>query len=175
MTSSTRQRVLRVGLRGAAIALIVGALIPGPRVPISQQWPLFSELREVAAIIFGLIGVWMALLHPKAFEQVLKFGRRADPRFARLLRPFWYAAAIVACVVTYGLVRAWMGAFLDVLWPYHSWFRAASLALLSGLVLLQLWALLLAVSPVDELRDELYDAAEAREQVDQLRRLRRQG
>lgn len=176
MTNATRHRLIRASIWTVSIVVIFGAAVAGPKVTISQQWPLFDELREVAAIIFGLIGVWMALVYPKAFAQAFKPGAETDhPGFKRLIRPFWWTAGIVAFVMVYGVVRAGLNAFIGILWPYHPWFRAASFILLCALVLVQLWVLLLAASPIDDLQDELQDAAAARDQLDQLRRLRKRG
>lgn len=35
------------------------------KVPFSHQWPLYEALRTTAAIIFAVIGAWMAIIYPE--------------------------------------------------------------------------------------------------------------
>lgn len=40
----------------------------GQKIPFVQQWPLYEALRNTAAIIFAVIGAWLAIIYPERLK-----------------------------------------------------------------------------------------------------------
>lgn len=52
-----------IGWTLAVAAVLAGAWF-GRKVPFAEQWPMYEGLRTTAAIIFGVIGAWLAIIYP---------------------------------------------------------------------------------------------------------------
>lgn len=73
MTSSRDNRPVRLwlGIAGLAAACIAG-LYWGSLVPLSAQTALAGSLQTTSAIIFGVMGAWIAIVYPEAMRGILR-------------------------------------------------------------------------------------------------------
>ena len=125
----------------------------GESISISTQKPLFEGLRNTSAIIFGVMGAWLAILHPDSLKKV--FGKEGGsfPENERrtvmlLLSPIIISTIIIAIVlVLFPLIE--FSKTIDVLLRHKEFLRSSAFSLLSVLTLLQLWALILTLLPSD--------------------------
>jgi hypothetical protein len=135
----------------ASIAL--AAFLQGQEIEMSKQMPLFEGLRNTSAIIFGVMGAWLAILHPDSLKKVFRSDGAKLPDQEKntimlLLSPIVISTAIIAAVlVLFPLVE--FSKTVDYLVSYKGVLRGAAFALLSTLTLLQLWALILTLAPGD--------------------------
>lgn len=53
-----------------ALSVLVG-YSHGPSVSLSQQVSILANLSAVGAVIFGIVGAWVAILYPRTYEQSL--------------------------------------------------------------------------------------------------------
>ncbi len=137
------------------LALIAAAFV-GRYVPAADQLRLNESLRTLSSIVFAVVGAWIALIYPRALEQVLDktAGDAQVTNVLRLLRPLMYSTA----VLIFGLVFD----VLAVTLPHLSWsqawipaLRSSAFVVLTALVLMQLYATLMTLLPTDVLRQEL--------------------
>lgn len=151
--------LFKIGLFvGAALCVAAGAWF-GRVVPISEQWPMFEALRTTAAIIFAVIGAWMAIIYPER----LKVSFRGQPEVAqpaesstgwsKLFSPVVHSTLILAAILV-------LGAIVPIL--RHNppninvmCLRGASYGLLVAMTLWQLWTVVLTLIPADTVKSSL--------------------
>ena len=150
---------------GKALAVIgTGGLIGlagwrGGSIPFAEQWPLYEALRNTAAIIFAVIGAWMAIAYPERLRMSLRpeseDGARkamADQRgITSLLTPIIHSTAILGCVLAIGVIAPILKTFLIIVEHAPFW-RAVSYATLTTLTLWQLWTVVLTLIPADTVK-----------------------
>jgi hypothetical protein len=135
----------------ASIAL--AAFLHGQEIAMSKQMPLFEGLRNTSAIIFGVMGAWLAILHPDSLKKVFrsdggKLPEQENNTIMLLLSPIIISTAIIATVlVLFPLIE--LSKTVDLFISYKIYLRGVSFSLLSTLTLLQLWALILTLVPGD--------------------------
>lgn len=150
---------------GAASLVVAGGWF-GRHVPVAEQWPMFEALRTTAAIIFAVIGAWMAIIYPDRLK--LSFTSAGpDKKVAELPPTGWgqLFTPVVHSTLILGVVLA-LGALLPLL--RHSglpipvvYLRAISYGLLVALTLWQMWTVVLTLVPADRVKSSL-DASDAR-------------
>ena len=128
----------------------------GRAIPFVEQWPLFEALRTTAAIIFAVVGAWLAIVYPERLK--LSF-RRDDPTpslanggIGQLLSPAVHSTAILSIVLIVG-VTAPVLKRIAVLHVYSVEMRGLSYTLLVFLTLWQLWTVILTLVPADRVKD----------------------
>lgn len=62
-----------------AILSEIAALTIGKTVPISKQQPALLALRDMSAVIFAIMGAWIAVLHPQILKQLVKKDEKSSP------------------------------------------------------------------------------------------------
>jgi hypothetical protein len=148
-----------------AILLVGTGTWFGQNVPVAEQWPMFEALRTTAAIIFAVIGAWMAIIYPEKLRLSFRPHQNASvietaPQtgWGQLFTPVVHSTLILSVVLLLGIiVPALKHVELDV--PVRYW-RGTSYGLLVALTLWQLWTVLLTLVPADKVKTSL-DAADA--------------
>ncbi len=161
-------RMLRIFVLVIVATSMVCAFIYGRGIPFADQKPILDTLVSVSAIVFGVMGAWIALVYPKGLTGLFtKSLPDADQykRVKRLFSPMKYATIIIA----YALV-------LQVIVPilkqvpkaagHYGFGRGLSLALLVGLIGLQLWTLFVTLAPIDEAEEHLEIGTAAQKGID---------
>lgn len=159
-------KIYRVLLPAVAIALVAVGAWFGRKVPFAEQWPMFEALRATAAIIFAVIGAWMAIIYPERLKLSFRPVNGAAPTeigsatgWSQLFTPVVHSTLILSVVLLIGIVvPALKHAQLAV--PVEYW-RGISYATLVALTLWQLWTVLLTLVPADKVKASL-DASDAR-------------
>ena len=157
-----RPRVLRGSLLLIGSRVVALSFRSGGSVPMAVQADKIKSLRDVAAIIFGVMGAWIAIIYPKGLSNIFTKGAHVGEKrqkVRQLFAPMKYASLIVA----YALL-------LDIAMPlvkqnhfltHHVWFlRRCSYAALAGFAFLLLWSLLLTLLPIDNAEEEVERDAE---------------
>lgn len=78
----------------------------GRQIPFAQQWPLFEALRNTAAIIFAVVGAWLAIIYPERLK--ISFGKKASPdssngNMGLLLTPAVHSTVILVFLLLIGI------------------------------------------------------------------------
>ncbi len=139
------------------MATIVAAVILGRRVPWSTQKDVYSVLLQVSAIVFGVMGAWIAILYPRGLSQIFrKTGEVSEQteRVRKLLSAMkWATVIVVVALLMHLLAPLAKGLPLAVQWK--EWLRAAGMALSVFMVAAQIWTLILSLLPVDQAEEDL--------------------
>ena len=143
-----RIRFLRI-LFSLLFAILCG--LYGSNVSFSQQWPLYEALRTTSAIVFGVMGAWLAIIYPGILSHV--FDKKTLPdtdqqNVNKLLSPMYYATMILIVVLFVGVFAPILKQFSSLM-KYAIFLRGLSYSILAFFTVLQLWALLLIFIPQD--------------------------
>lgn len=150
-------RIIRWTLTVAAVA--AGGWY-GRLVPFSEQWPMYEALRTTAAIIFAVIGAWMAIIYPDRLKLSLRevhnsrdLHSSGNGGIGRLFTPVVNATAILSIIL---IVGAAAPILKRLPWPIEiEALRGASYALLVALTCWQLWTVILTLVPASEVKDHV--------------------
>lgn len=137
---------------------------------MESQMKAYEGLRNTAAIIFGVMGAWLAILHPNSLKIVFgeKTGEVTDKdkqTIKILLQPILAATGILIVVLILS-PTALLAKTFPFLLEHRSFLRGASFSLLCSLTVLQLWALLMTLVPGDILQRSI----QAKEKDKQVRK-----
>ena len=146
----------------ASICLIGLATWRGRTVPFHLQWPLYEALRSTAAIIFAVIGAWLAIAYPERLR--LSLGRKTEDASSEpsdetsgvvtLLAPIVHSTAILAAVLTVGILAP-LAREAALVKANIECFRGISYGFVTTLTLWQLWTVVLTLIPASEVRTEM--------------------
>lgn len=136
-----------------ATAVLAGGWF-GRVVPFSEQWPIFEALRTTAAIIFAVIGAWMAIIYPDRLKLSLRDPEKkvnGEPTgMGKLLTPVVNSTVILCVILVVGAVAPILRRHaipVDVMT-----LRGMSYGLLVGLTLWQLWTVVLTLVPASDIK-----------------------
>jgi hypothetical protein len=81
----------------------------GQNVPFERQWVLYDGLRNTSAIIFGVMGAWIAIIYPEALSSIVNKANSSNTangarEAERLLPPLVYSAVILIFVLSVGIL-----------------------------------------------------------------------
>lgn len=150
-------RLLKTVLAVLAILLVATAAFLGRGVPWDAQSDVYSALFQVSAIVFGVMGAWIAIVHPKGLREIL--GKQGQPsnktlRTKKLLNAMKCATGIVAACLIVQLLAP-LSKEVEWLRQNKEIVRSGSMAFVATLVVIQLWTLVLSLLPIDEVEAEL--------------------
>lgn len=150
-----------------SLVILVLSAWRGAHVPFSDQWPLYEALRNTAAIIFAVVGAWLAIVYPERLRGA--FNRTDDERqigsslrdsngqrAIKLVLPILNTTLILAVVLFVGILAPlvkglpWVQGNIKL-------FRSASYLLLSSLTLLQAWTVVFTLVPASEMKDQILE------------------
>lgn len=140
----------------ACVILIAGACVYGNEIPFGQQWPLYEALRNTAAIIFAVVGAWLAIIYPERLK--LSFGEKAKDKSSSgnlrlLLAPAVHSTIILVILLTVGVIAPIVKRIPYAL-EHLEFFRAASFVLLVVLTLWQVLIVIIAIVPIELLLNQ---------------------
>ncbi|MBE2211206.1 MAG: hypothetical protein IAE66_06325 [Xanthomonadaceae bacterium] len=146
---------LKVALVALATMALAGAAWLGSSVPFAQQWPIYEGLRTTAAIIFAVVGAWLAIAYPERLRVSLRREKQAElgenPNVVGLLTPIAHSTIILAIVLLVGVVAPAVKS-LDFIQEHLAFFRGASYVLVCGLTLWQVCIVILTLVPADVIK-----------------------
>lgn len=143
----------------------------GGNIPFSEQWSLFEALRTTSAIIFGVMGAWIAIVFPTAltniFDKEFENKKEEVRKISRLLLPLSVSTAILAFVLLLGVVAPIVKQ-LPLIQGYIGVARGLSFSVLGVLTVVQLWTLLASLAPGESL---LFEISKEEDKAKVLKRL----
>lgn len=142
----------------ASAAFVIFAAWRGSTVTFHDQWPLYEALRNTAAIIFAVIGAWLAIVYPERLKVSLRGGSRNaqgsgvsenGQRVVTLMAPIVHSTFILAAVLAIGIVAPLIRE-LQFVREHVEIFRGISYGTLTALTFWQLWTVILTLVPASE-------------------------
>ena len=133
-----------------AVSVVAGGWY-GTKIPFSQQWPLYEALRTTAAIIFAVVGAWLAIIYPERLRMTFKERKEkviGEANIGKLFSPIVHSTLILSIVLIIGVVAPVLKQ-IDFLLPYKDVMRGASYAILVLLTFWQIWTVVLTLVPAD--------------------------
>lgn len=136
-----------------AVAAVAAGAWFGRRVPFSEQWPMYEGLRTTAAIIFGVIGAWLAIIYPERLKLSFKNGAKGAPTetgIGQLFSPVVNSTIVLGAILAIGVIAPIVKHYplpLNV-----EICRGFSYGVLVALTLFQLWTVLLTLVPADTIK-----------------------
>jgi hypothetical protein len=131
----------------------------GQEIAFEKQWPLYDGLRNTSAIIFGVMGAWVALIYPEAIASMLDSKENpVDQHRVKAAHRVLSALVISACILaTILLVGIFSPIFRQIPWMAHNFrfFRGLSYVILGIMTAGQLWTVLLTLLPADQVKHNL--------------------
>ena len=134
-----------------AVVLAIG-LYAGRGIPYADQLRLNDALRNISAIIFGVMGAWIAILYPNGLSSLFKL-KPSDGNAYRRVKQLMLPVKCATIIVAVTLVSDFVGAALkQVAWValHREWFRAINYAVLAAMAFLLLGSLLLTFWPFEQ-------------------------
>lgn len=152
---------------------VVFSFVLGRGISFSEQMPIYDGLRNTSAIIFAVMGAWIALIYPRKLSQA--FGRKPyDEKkkdiddINRLFKPMVYSTIILIIVVGMAFIVP-LGKQISSLHPYKDIFRSISFGSIAALTILQFWSLILTLVPSDEIKDSVDDVREREKILERMK------
>ena len=123
----------------------------GKSIPFSQQWPLYEALRTTAAIIFAVVGAWLAIIYPERLRMTFKERKQkvmGEANIGKIFSPVVHSTLILSMVLVIGVVAPVLKQ-MDFLLPYKEPLRGGAYAVLVLLTFWQIWTVVLTLVPAD--------------------------
>jgi hypothetical protein len=130
----------------AALLFVAAGYCLGQKIPFAQQWPLFEALRNTAAIIFAVIGAWLAIIYPERLKIPFK-NKISDVNIDNgssmgvLLMPAVHSTVLLVVLLVLGVAAQLLKQIPQVM-EHVTLFRGLSF---SGLVILTCWQIVIVV------------------------------
>lgn len=138
-----------------SILLVLIGFWFGQNVPFADQWPQYEALRTTAAIIFAVLGAWMAIVFPERLR--LSFdgskpwnSEENQSNFGRLLMPATHSTLIVGIILLIGVIAP-IASQMPLVEEHKALARGGSYGVLTILTLWQFWTVILTLVPLDML------------------------
>lgn len=134
------------------VAICAAGYYLGQNIPFAQQWPLYEALRNTAAIIFAVVGAWLAIIYPERLK--ISFGRRpaaaaaGNDNVGLLLTPAVHSTIILVCLLMIGILAPLVKQIPGIL-EYVNLMRGVSFSILALLTQWQAAIVVVTILPAD--------------------------
>ena len=147
-----------------SVLALLGAVLYGANIEFRDQWPLYEALRNTAAIIFAVVGAWLAIIYPERLK--LSFGKAgknesSTKNFILLLTPAIHSTFILVIILAVGVAAPIIKNIPGAL-HFVGYLRQASFVLLVSLTLWQIAIVVISVVPIEMLLNQASDEDAAR-------------
>ncbi|GAW97954.1 MULTISPECIES: hypothetical protein [Colwellia] len=155
------------------LLVIIVSLLLGGKIAFKEQMVIYDGLRNTSAIIFAVMGAWIALLYPQKLSQAFgkkPYKEKSDDidQINRLFRPMIYSTSILSIVIGMAFIVP-LAKQVEYLIQFKEIFRALSFAVIAFLTMLQFWSLVLTLVPGDSIKDDLDEDKERQKMLARMR------
>jgi hypothetical protein len=155
-----------------SIIITISFYLVGGDIPISEQIPLYDSLRNTSAIIFGVMGAWIAILYPNALLKIygkleIENSEKESKNIRQLISPMILSTFIVSFVLIVGLASPVLRR-ITFMQQHTELLRSLSFAFLGVLTFLQLWALLSTLAPSNMIQKSIDFTINKRKKIKQI-------
>lgn len=139
------------------VAAIIIASYFGTEITIKKQLEVYSSLKDISTVIFGVMGAWIAIVYPNALKNIFSKSYSLD-QVNSSLKKIFFPMRVATIIVMFSLVQEWCAPIfykVQVFRDNPEMVRLASFLLLTVLVILLLWSLLLTLLPMEDAEQEV--------------------
>ncbi len=136
-----------------AIGATVAGFILGKNVSFAKQWPLFEALRNTAAIIFAVVGAWLAIIFPERLK--ISFGKESKDStnsngsgMGLLLAPAVHSTILLVVLLLIGVTAPLLKQIPEIMENVKI-FRGISFSVLVALTLWQATIVVMTLFPAE--------------------------
>ena len=164
---------IRLLFIAVAAVIIILSFIFGGKVAFNEQMPIYDGLRSTSAIIFAVMGAWIALLYPGKLSQAFgkkPYREKTDDikQINRLFRPMIYSTIILMVVIIFSFAVP-LAKQISYLHQYKEIFRAVSFGVIAFLTFFQFYSIILTLVPGDTIKDDLDDIKYREEMLERMK------
>lgn len=142
----------------------------GRNITFEKQWPLFEALRTTSAIIFAVVGAWMAIVYPEKIKSPFKKTyNESGFESSRLLTPIANSTFILIIVLIIGIFAPIVRQISPE--EYHESSRGISYGILFILTFWQIWTVIATLIPADAIKNKIEKDEEKKESTDEIFKL----
>jgi len=148
------RQVFYFALGVASVLMVAIGFYAGQGVRFSQQWPLYEALRNTAAIIFAVVGAWLAIVYPDKLKSSFAKSEVNDKSVGSglglglLLTPAVHSTILLAVLLIVGISAPIIKQVPYVI-AHTEFFRGLSYSLLVSLTLWQVAIVFMTLFPAD--------------------------
>lgn len=146
---------LNAGVLLVFTAISGAVFVYAPVVRFSEQWPLYEALRTTAAIIFAVVGAWIAIAFPERLRLLTGSKRgsqsSANARMLDLFAPVVNSTITLCAILLIGIAAPILKGMVTEESRVTA-LRSLSFSLLVFLTLWQVWTVVLTLVPADLLK-----------------------
>jgi hypothetical protein len=175
MTPAKKVKWLKWGLQAIVLILFILGLVFcltfGDGVKLERQLELFGALRDFSAVIFAVVGIWMALICPDAVKKVYANKDSDHQRQLRRLKFLIFPLVLSAiCIFIAMSVEVFASALPSIQFfrEHADLLKRTSYAGIFALCFLEIWSLLQALVPAIFITDDIQKAVDQRKASDQI-------
>lgn len=157
-------KVIVIALTTVAVSSIGG--YAGRNVPMVEQIDVYEHLGQVSAIIFGLMGAWIAIIHPGALANILSRPTETESERSainRLVFPMLTSTAVVTLALVVVSVLPIVKR-VELTSASVTIGRGVSYGLISLMTISLMWGMVATMAPLDRIKSEA-DGIAAREET----------
>lgn len=144
MNQQLLKKIILTVLQVIVLLLVLwGSYYYGRNISMEQQLSLYDSLKNISAIIFGIIGAWIAVVYPEALQNLLDFSshdRSVSQTFSKLLIVMSVSSLVLisSLMLEFVIPIARQVAFFV---SYQNIFRGISYSFLAISTLVQAWCI----------------------------------
>lgn len=144
---------------GIGAALFISSILVGGYIPIAEQLPVLNLLVTISSIVFGLMGVWLAVIYADSlkmiFDSELKAIEKKDSikNFRYLSKPMIVSAIIISYVLLFNFLYPLLN-YVQFLNEYYFIIRLSSFSILCVLMLAQIWTIIYIFAPAENIKNK---------------------
>lgn len=144
----------------------------GADIPFAKQWTLYEGLRTTSSIVFGVMGIWIAVVFPtsltKIYDKTYQYKKEELGKIIRLFKPLVISMFILGAVLVLGILAPILQQ-LDFVKNRAEIARSISFCVLGVMTLMQLWTLVASLAPGETLIYETKNALDRSGLLDRLK------
>lgn len=140
-------------------ALFFSSLLVGGNIAITDQLAVLNLLVTISSIVFGLMGVWLAVIYAdslkKIFDSELKAIEKKDSvkNFRYLSKPMIVSAFNISYALLFSFLHPLLK-HLQFLADYNFLLRLSSFSILCILMLAQIWTIIYIFAPAENIKNK---------------------
>lgn len=149
-----KKNIIKASYFLLSVLAVAASVYFGRDIPFSEQWPLYEALRTTAAIIFAVVGAWIAIRFPDRKVTIIGENNLASREgIGRYFHPVAHSIVVLCSVLIIGLVAPIVKR-LEFVQLHVDIFRGLSYGVLAALTLFQLWTVIISLGPAAELKHD---------------------
>lgn len=147
-----QHRCARCSVYALIVAVSAAVGYFGRNIPMKEQMQIADALFNLAAVIFGIMGAWIALLYPEALSTLREPGKLKDAAavnaVTHIIRPLHHSTLLLFVVFVFKVLYP-ITSHIGAIVRYNGMIRSASMAVLFFLTCMMLASIITTIYPIE--------------------------